>query len=104
MNILEEIGRDMDFTQPRIVVTGDMVLLENVSGIVMLSETAVTVSHGLRMARAGSVAGKAVQKAGRQVYTTITGQDLVIREIYEGRLLIGGTIQKAEFLQSSSAR
>lgn len=90
MNILEEVGRDLDFTRPRVVVTDELVLLENVSGIVMLSENAITVSHGL--------------KTGRAVFTTVTGRRLVIREIYEGRLLIGGTIEKAEFLQSSDLR
>ena len=47
MKIGEEIRRDLDFTHPRVVVTDSMVLLENVAGIVMLSEQAITVSHGL---------------------------------------------------------
>lgn len=94
MNILEEVGRDLDFTRPRVVVTDELVLLENVSGIVMLSENAITVSHGVGHGR----------KPERAVYTTITGCRLVIREIYEGRLLIGGTIEKAEFLQPSDFR
>ena len=97
MKIGEEISRDLDFTRPRVVVTDSMVLLENVAGIVMLSEKAITVSHGLKHV-------KAPQKVRRQIYTTISGRNLVIREIYEGRLLIGGTIEKAEFLQPSDLR
>lgn len=97
MKIGEEISRDLDFTRPRVVVTDSMVLLENVAGIVMLSEQAITVSHGLKHV-------KAPQKVRPQMYTTIRGRNLVIREIYEGRLLIGGTIEKAEFLQPSDFR
>ena len=93
MNILVEMRRDLDFTGPRVIITDGQVLLENVSGIVMLSENAITVSHGLKHC-------SGLQKTARPRYTTVTGKHLVIREIYEGRLLIGGSIEKAEFLQS----
>lgn len=84
MEFFEEMIRTMDLRRPRVIVTDEMAVLENVANIVMLSETSVTVSHGL------------VRTA---VYTTITGNNLVIREICEGRLLIGGKIQRAEFFQ-----
>ena len=32
-------------------------------------------------------------------YTTIAGMDFNIKEIYEGRLLVEGKIQRVEFLQ-----
>lgn len=85
MEFFAEMLRDMDFRRPRVIVTDEVAVLENVSGIVMLSETAVTVSHGW-------------QKLTH--YTTIAGEGLVIKEICEGRVLIGGKIQRAEFLQS----
>lgn len=80
MRLLEEITYDLDFTKPKVVVCENLVILENVSGIVMLSETSITVSSGKR-------------------YTTIEGADFNIKEIYEGRLLIEGKIQRVEFLQ-----
>jgi len=82
-----DAARDLDFSRPRVVVTEDLVILENVSAIVMVSDTAITVGHGLKR---------------QQRFTTITGTGLVIREISEGRMLIGGRIQKAEFLWPQS--
>ncbi len=91
MDFFEEMVRDLDFRRPRIIVTDEIAVLENVSGIVMLSETAVTVSHGKK--KGGS----------RPDYTTVTGSRLIIKEICEGRILIGGKIQRAEFLQSQGS-
>ena len=98
MEFFEEMLRDMDFRKPRIIITDDMAVLENVSGIIMLSEAAVTVSHGLLKTRkTGS------GRSGLPGYTTITVQDLIKKEICEGRVLIGGKIQRAEFLQSQGS-
>ena len=94
MEFFEEMVRDMDLRRPRVIVTDEMAVLENVANIVMLSEHAVTVSHGLSGRRANAA------RKGHPVFTTITGNGLVIKEICEGRLLIGGKIQRAEFFQS----
>ena len=99
MEFFEEMIRDMDFRRPRVIVTDEVVILENVANIVMLSETAVTVSHGL--------SGASVRRSGKPektVFTTITGDNLVIKEICEGRLLSGGKIQRTEFFQSPDSR
>lgn len=95
MSFFGELVKDIDYTHPRVIVTDDMALLENVAAIVMLSETAITVSHGLKLLGHGS---RLAEKTGRQHFTTITGQNLIIKEIYEGRVIIGGTVQRAEFL------
>lgn len=84
MDFFAEMIQTMDLRRPRVIVTDEAAVLENVANIVMLSETAITVSHGLIRTAA---------------YTTITGTNLVIREICEGRILIGGKIQRAEFFQ-----
>ena len=88
MEFFEEMIQTMDLRRPRVIVTDEAAVLENVANIVMISETSVTVSHGLSRAT---------------VYTTITGTGLVIREICEGRILIGGKIQRAEFFQPPGA-
>lgn len=99
MEFFEEMIQGMDLRRPRVIVTDEMAVLENVANIVMLSDTAVTVSHGLT----GAAARRAARK-GTAIYTTVTGTGLVIREICEGRLLIGGKIQRAEFFQPPGTR
>lgn len=79
MKIVEEMARDLDFSMPRVIITGRRAVVENVSAIDMISETAITVS---------SLRG----------YTTVVGSDFVIKEICEGRLVIEGRIQRVEFL------
>ena len=94
MEFFEEMIQTMDLRRPRVIVTDEAAVLENVANIVMISETSVTVSHGLMGAAAKRLTGKR-----SSVYTTVSGTDLVIREICEGRLIIGGKIQRAEFFQ-----
>ena len=94
MEFFEEMIQTMDLRRPRVIVTDEAAVLENVANIVMISETSVTVSHGLMGTAARKLTGK-----GSSAYTTVTGTNLVIREICEGRLLIGGKIQRAEFFQ-----
>ena len=79
MNIKEEMVNDLDFTMPRVIVTQRMTILENVTAIVMISEKALTVRSGSR-------------------YTTVVGEDFVIKEIGEGRLIIEGKVHRVEFL------
>ncbi|MBQ4650341.1 MAG: YabP/YqfC family sporulation protein [Firmicutes bacterium] len=82
MKLLDEVIYDFDFTMPRVIATGRLVIFENMSEIVMISESAITVSSGVRSKR----------------FTTVTGENFVIKEIGEGRLVIEGTIRSVEFL------
>ena len=59
-------------------MTDKNAIIENVKNIVMLSETSATVFTGRK-------------------YVTVNGRGFVIKEIFEGRLLIEGTIQGVEF-------
>ena len=93
MKLFEEMTYDLDFTRPRAVVSDGLVILENVEGIVMLSETAITVRHGMKLGQGG-------RRRSARWFTTVAGSNFSIKEIYEGRLLIEGTIQRVEFLQS----
>ena len=79
MNIKEELEYDFDFTRPKVIVTERIAVLENITAIVMISEKALTVRSGSR-------------------YTTVVGEDFVIKEIGEGRLIIEGKVQRVEFL------
>ena len=79
MNIKEELEYDFDFTKPKVIATEKRAILENITAIVMISEKALTVRSGSR-------------------YTTVVGEDFVIKEIGEGRLIIEGKVQRVEFL------
>ena len=79
MNIKEELAYDFDFTKPKVIATERRAILENITAIVMVSEKALTVRSGSR-------------------YTTVVGEDFVIKEIGEGRLIIEGKVQRVEFL------
>ena len=79
MNIKEELAYDFHFTKPKVIATDNHAILENITAIVMISEKALTVRSGSR-------------------YTTVVGEDFVIKEIGEGRLIIEGKVQRVEFL------
>lgn len=79
MRLLAEMEYDLDFRMPRVTATGNLVILESVKEIVMISQVAVTVRNAER-------------------YVTVSGNDFVIKEISEGRLVIEGRIQGIEFL------
>lgn len=82
MKLIEEMSYDMDFNQPKILISEKLAVVENVKAIVMISENSLTVQCGKR-------------------HVTITGSDFVIKEIFEGRLLVEGRIQGIEFFSSS---
>ena len=84
MNIKEELAYDFDFTKPKVIATERRAILENITAIVMISEKALTVRSGRR-------------------YTTVVGENFVIKEIGEGRLIIEGNIRQVEFLQAEDA-
>lgn len=83
MNLKEEMRYDLNFNRPKVIADENMTIIENVSSIVMISETSLTVSAGKK-------------------FVTVRGKNFVIKEIFEGRLLIEGAIQGIEFLCRSS--
>jgi len=87
MKLMDEAIYDFDFTMPRVIATGRLVILENITAVVMISENALTVSS------CGPGKGR------KQRFTTVTGGNFIIKEIGEGRLVIEGKIRGVEFLQ-----
>ena len=77
VNLFAEMEYDLDFRVPRVTVTENRVILESVKEIVMISSAAVTVKNS---------------------DVTVGGENFVIREIGEGRLVIEGRVQRVEFL------
>ena len=82
MKLREERSHDLNFRQPRVIADDKLTIIENVTAIVMISETSLTVSAGKK-------------------FVTVRGSGFVIKEIFEGRLLIEGTIQGIEFFRTS---
>lgn len=83
MKLIEEMAYDLDFREPKIIVSEKLCVIENVAAIVMISENSLTVETGKK-------------------YVTVKGSGFVIKEIFEGRLLIEGTIQGIEFFRTQS--
>lgn len=83
MNFIEEMTYDLDFKEPRVIVSEKLCIVENVESIVMIGENSLTVETGKK-------------------YVTVKGSEFVIKEIFEGRLLIEGTIQGIELLRAQS--
>lgn len=82
MRLIEEMSYDLDFNEPKIIISERLAVIENVKAIVMIGEDSLTVQCGKK-------------------YVTVTGSGFVIKEIFEGRLLIEGRIQGVEFFSSS---
>lgn len=82
MKLRKEMSHDLNFRQPRVIADDKLTIIENVTAIVMISETSLTVSAGKK-------------------FVTVRGSGFVIKEIFEGRLLIEGTIQGIEFFRTS---
>jgi sporulation protein YqfC len=82
LKLIEEMSYDLDFNDPKLIISEKLAVIENVKAIVMISETSLTVQCGKK-------------------HVTVTGSDFVIKEIFEGRLLIEGKIQGIEFFRTS---
>lgn len=78
MKLREEMSHDLNFRQPRVIADDKLTIIENVTAIVMISETSLTVSAGKK-------------------FVTVRGSGFVIKEIFEGRLLIEGPYRELIF-------
>lgn len=74
---------DLNFKEPKVIACDKFTVIENVESIVMISETSLTVSAGKK-------------------FVTVKGRDFLIKEIFEGRLLVEGAVQGIEFFDPQS--
>ena len=81
MKILNEIAFDFDVTGPRVTASAQAAIIENVGRVILISDSSVTVDTG-------------------RYYVSIRGQNLVISEIWEGRMELEGKIEGIEFYQT----
>lgn len=79
MRLLAEMEYDLDFRRIRVTAVENYVIVESFKEITMITQTAVTVKNDRR-------------------YVTVVGENFVLREISEGRMVVEGTLQRIEFL------
>ena len=78
MKLWTEITYDFDLKGPKITSTNRVAIIENVTRVVLISDTSVTVDTG-------------------NFYVTVKGCNFMISEIWEGRMELEGDIEGIEF-------
>lgn len=81
MTIKEEILFDFALNMPRALVSGNLVVLDHVKRLVLLSETQILVHNGKK-------------------YTSVDGMNLVIKELRDERMLITGEVEQLRFFET----
>lgn len=79
--ILDEIIFDFNVNLPRILCSGNTVIIDNVKQIILLSKSELTVDCG-------------------QKYVSVNGRELKIQEIEEERVQIAGDVEKIQFFDT----
>ncbi len=78
MAIKDELLFDFAINMPRVLVSGNTVILDNVKKLVLLSGGQIIVHHGQR-------------------FTSVVGKNLVIKELKDERMLITGDLEQLQF-------
>lgn len=78
MTIKEELLFDFAVNMPRVLLSGNTAILDNVKKIVLLSQEQIIVHNGQR-------------------FTSVTGKGLTIKELKDERMLITGDMEQLQF-------
>ena len=81
MSIREELLFDFAVNMPRVLVTVGTVVLDNITRIMLLTDTEIVVFNG-------------------QCYTSVKGCGFVITELKEGRMLVTGEVEEIRFFKT----
>jgi sporulation protein YqfC len=81
MSIKDELVFDFAVNIPRLVICGDMVIIDNVKRIAVFSDTGIIVHNGT-------------------CYTSIEGERLTIKELGEERMIIKGELETVQFFET----
>ncbi len=74
----DELLFDFAINMPRVLVSGNTVILDNVKKLVLLSKEQIIVHHGQR-------------------FTSVVGKSLLIKELKDERMLITGELEQLQF-------
>ena len=78
MAIKDELLFDFSIHMPRVLISGNTVVLDNVKKLVLLSSEQIIVHHGRR-------------------FTSVRGNGLKIKELKDERMLITGDLEQLQF-------
>ena len=78
MSIREELLFDFSINMPRILVTGETTVLDNVKKVMLLTDGEIVVFNGQR-------------------YTSVKGRGFVITQLKEERMLVAGEVEDIRF-------
>lgn len=78
MSIREELLFDFSVNLPRILVTGETTVLDNVKKVMLLTDDEIVVFNGQR-------------------YTSVKGRGFVITQLKEERMLVAGEVEEIRF-------
>lgn len=81
MSIREELLFDFAVNMPRVLVTGNTTVLDNVKKVMLLTDTEIIVFNG-------------------QKYTSIIGSDFVITQLKDERMLVAGEVEEIRFFKT----
>ncbi len=82
MSIREELLFDFALNMPRVLVTGNTAVLDNVKKVMLLTDSKIVVYNG-------------------QKYTSVEGRGFIVTELKEGRMLVSGEVEEIRFFSPS---
>ena len=81
MKIKDDILFDFAVNMPRVLVSGRTAVLDNVRKLMLLTDSEIVVFNGQR-------------------YTSVTGEDFVVTELKEERMLVSGEVKEIRFFKT----
>ncbi len=85
MSIIEELIYDFELKRSRVMVSSNLAIIDNVQKLVLVSENSIVVSNG-------------------KEFTSISGKNLLIKELGEERMHIKGAIDKVEIYKNENGK
>ena len=81
MTIKDDILFDFAVNMPRVLVSGRTAVLDNVRKLMLLTDSEIVVFN-------------------EQRYTSVTGEDFVVTELKEERMLVSGEVKEIRFFKT----
>ena len=81
MSVREELLFDFAINMPRLLVSGQTTVLDNVRKVMLLTDSEIVVFSGAK-------------------YTSLKGRGFVITQLKEGRMLVSGEVEEIRFFSS----
>ena len=81
MTIKDDILFDFAVNMTRVLVSGRTAVLDNVRKLMLLTDSEIVVFNGQR-------------------YTSVTGEDFVVTELKEERMLVSGEVKEIRFFKT----